>query len=57
MKFLDLKADESDGRPTLTDRLALEHATRISLTVAEALNPGIPISEIPPLTPLYLEFG
>ena len=37
MHFLDLNADASDRRLTLTDRLALEHATKISLTVAEAL--------------------
>ncbi|MEY2488067.1 MAG: hypothetical protein QOC70_9 [Verrucomicrobiota bacterium] len=55
MQFLDLDAEEFDLRLTLTDRLALEGAAKTSATVAEALGAGIPISEIPPLTPLYLE--
>jgi hypothetical protein len=33
-----------------------ETAIEIRLTVAEALSPGIPIVEIPPLTAFYLEF-
>ncbi|HEX7517926.1 MAG TPA: alpha-amylase family glycosyl hydrolase [Chthoniobacterales bacterium] len=57
LQFLDLSADESDSQLTLTDRLGLEHATKISSTVAEALNAGLPITEIPPLTSFYLEFG
>jgi glycosidase len=57
IQFLNLNADAADSRLAVTDRLALEHATKISLTVAEALDAGIPISEIPPLMPLYLEFG
>ena len=56
MQFLDLNANEPNGPLILTDRLALEDATRISSTVAEAVSAGIPISEIPPLTPFYLEF-
>jgi glycosidase len=54
MHFLNETADE---RLTLTDRLLLEDTMRISLPFAEALGAGILIPEIPPLTPLYLEFG
>jgi hypothetical protein len=57
MHFLDLNVAATDRRLTLIDRLAVEHTTKISSTVGEALAAGIPISEIPPLTPLYLEFG
>ena len=55
MQFLDLNADKSNRRLVLTDRLALEDPTRTSSTVAEALNAGIPIVEISPLTSFYFE--
>jgi hypothetical protein len=55
--FLDLNETASDTRVTLADRLALEPATKILSTVAEATSAGLPISVIPPLTPLYFEFG
>lgn len=54
VQFLDLGAEEL-GTLALTDRLALEQATKISSTVAEARDAGLPISEIPPLTSFYLE--
>ena len=54
--FLDL--NENAGRKIeFSDRLGSARGSEISSTVAEALGAGIPISEIPPLTPLYLEFG
>jgi glycosidase len=56
MQFLDLSAHGSDRQLTLTDRLAPEPALKISSTATEALNEGIPIPEIPPLTSFYLEF-
>ncbi len=39
----------------LSERLDPTRASKIRSTVAEALGAGIPIAEIPPLTPLYLE--
>jgi glycosidase len=54
LQFLDLNPDES-RRLALTDRLVPEHATRISVDVAEALSAGIPIVEILPLSSFYLE--
>ena len=56
MHFLNL--NEAVAREVeLNDRLAAAHAARISSTIAEALGAGVPISAIPPLTPLFLEFG
>jgi glycosidase len=57
MQFLDLNENRSDARLTLTDRLAPSPSIRIPSTIAEASSAGIPISEIPPLTPHYLEVG
>jgi len=57
MQFLDLDSNASDTRLTLIDRLALDPPTKITSTVGEALNGGLPISRIPPLTPLYLELA
>jgi len=54
LQFLDLSAEEA-GTLALTDRLALKQTTKISSTVADARNAGIPISELPPLTSFYLE--
>jgi glycosidase len=54
LQFLDLNADVSTTL-ALTDRLALEQATKISSTLGEARDAGLPISEIPPLTSFYLE--
>jgi hypothetical protein len=54
LRFLDLNRDES-SRLALTDRLALERAAKISSTVAEARDAGLPIVEIPPLTSFYFE--
>jgi glycosidase len=57
MQFLDLSVNTSDAQLTLTDRLAPSPSIRVTSTIAEVSSAGIPISEIPPLTPLYLEFG
>ena len=54
LHFLDLNGDES-SRLDLTDRLALERAAKISSTVAEARDAGLPIVEIPRLTSFYFE--
>jgi glycosidase len=54
--FLNLN-ETANRKIKLSDRLGSARASEISSTVAEALGAGIPISEIPPLTPLYLEFG
>jgi hypothetical protein len=56
MHFLNL-TETADRKIEFSDRLGPPRAPEISSTVAEALGAGIPISEIPPLTPLYLEFG
>jgi glycosidase len=56
MHFLNLN-ETTNRKIELNDRLGPARASEISSTVAEALGEGIPISEIPPLTPLYLEFG
>ncbi|PYJ09871.1 MAG: hypothetical protein DMF06_08445 [Verrucomicrobia bacterium] len=42
---------------SLVDRLAQAPTLELRSTAAEALSSGIPIPEIPPLTPLYLEFS
>ena len=55
MQGVDLNPAKPEQQLTLIDRLAPNEATQINSTVAEALSPGIPLSEIPPLTPLYLE--
>ena len=56
LHFLNL--DENANRNIeLNDRLGAARASEIRSTVAEALGAGISISEVPPLTPLYLEFG
>ena len=57
MRFLGLGETASDTRVTFTDRLAPSPSFQIASTIAEASNTGISISEILPLTPLYLEFG
>jgi glycosidase len=56
MHFLDLN-ETANRKIEFNDRLGPARPLAIRSTVAEALNPGIPISTIPPLTPLYLEFG
>jgi glycosidase len=56
MHFLNLN-ETANRKIELSDRLGPARALEISSTVAEALEAGIPISEIPPLTPLYFEFG
>lgn len=56
MHFLNLN-ETANGKIKLSDRLGPARASEIGSTVADALGAGIPISEIPPLTPLYLEFG
>jgi hypothetical protein len=50
-----LELNES-ARIDLSNRLATAPALEISCTVSEAIGLGIPVSEILPLTPLYLEF-
>jgi hypothetical protein len=58
MRFLDLDVRGNQWiELALTDRLALEDVTKTRSTAAEALDTGLPLQEIPPLTPLYLEFG
>ena len=57
LHFLDLSETASGTRLTLTDRLAPSTSIRITSTIAEASSTGIPISEIPSLTPHYFEFG
>jgi glycosidase len=54
LQFLDLNSDES-GTLAFTDRLALEKATKIRSTAAEARDAGLPIAEIPSLTSFYFE--
>jgi len=54
-RFLDWN-EPADRKIELSDRLG-PNATEIQSTIFEALGAGIPISEIPPLTPLYLECG
>jgi glycosidase len=56
MHFLNLN-ETANGKIKLSDRLGPARASEIGSTIAEALGAGIPISKIPPLTPLYLEFG
>jgi glycosidase len=57
IRFLGLGETASDTRVTFTDRLAPSPSFQIASTIAEASNTGISISEILPLTPLYLELG
>jgi len=54
LRFLDLNGP-AERKIELSDRLGPPHRTRIRSTILEALGAGISISEIPPLTPLYLE--
>jgi hypothetical protein len=56
MHFLNLN-ETANRKIELSDRLGPARALEISSTVTEALGAGIPISEIPPLTALYFEFG
>jgi glycosidase len=55
IKFLGLSGDLPNQQLKLTDRLAANYTAEINSTVAEALGAGIPIKDIPPLTPFYLE--
>jgi len=55
MRFLNLH--ETAGEEIeLSERLGSARPSKIRSTVAEAVGTGIPILEIPALTPLYLEF-
>jgi hypothetical protein len=56
LQFLDLIAGDSHQRLVLIDRLAPENETEIHSTVAEASRAGLPVTEVPPLTPLFFEF-
>ena len=56
LQFLDLIGGDSLQRLVLIDRLALENGTEIHSTVAEASSAGLPVPEVPPLTPLFFEF-
>jgi hypothetical protein len=56
LQFLDLIAGDSGQRLVLVDRLALENETEIHSTVAEASSTGLPVPEVPPLTPIFFEF-
>jgi hypothetical protein len=53
LRFLDW-SEPADREIALNDRLGSD-ATEMQSTILEALGAGIQISEIPPLTPLYLE--
>jgi len=55
-QFLDL-IETANSKILLRDRLEPASSSEIRTTVTEALGAGIPVSEIPPLTPLYLEIG
>ena len=55
MHFLNLIALPNEAIE-LSERLSPTRTSKIRSTVVEALATGIPIFEIPPLTPLYLEF-
>jgi hypothetical protein len=54
VRFLDWN-EPADRKIELSDRLGPPHGAEIRSTILEALGAGILISEIPPLTPLYLE--
>ena len=56
MQFLDLREDAA-SKIVLSDRLEPAYTMEIESTVSEALGTGIPISEIPPLTSFFFEFG
>jgi hypothetical protein len=56
LRFLDWN-EPADRKIELSDRLGPSNTTKIRSTILEALGAGIPISEIPPLTPLYLELN
>jgi hypothetical protein len=57
MEFLDL--GEMSGATPLKflDRLSGDQASEIRSTFEEARDVGLPLAEIPALTPFYLEFG
>jgi glycosidase len=57
LQFLGLGENAFDTRLTFTDRLAPSPSFQTASTIAEVLNTGFLISEIVPLTSLYLEFG
>jgi glycosidase len=56
MRFLDWN-EPADRKIELSDRLGPARTTKLRSTILEALDTGIPIPEIPPLTPLYLELN
>ena len=55
LKFLDLSDQLAHPKLKLIEWLS-EQSIGIRLTPAEAVTPGIPIAEMPPLTALYFEF-
>jgi glycosidase len=57
MEFLDLDRNRPETPLKFIDRLATTNAMEMTSYVGEALNNGLPIARIAPLTAFYLEFG
>jgi glycosidase len=55
LQFLDLSGNPHDTQLRLADRLS-EDGIETGLTIAEVVDAGIPIIEIPPLSAFYFEF-
>ncbi len=55
LRFLELRDQPADAKLKLIEWLS-EQSIDIRLTMAEAINAGIPIREIPPLSAFYFEF-
>jgi hypothetical protein len=55
LHFLDLDDQATHPKLKLIEWLS-DESIGLRLTSAQAVNPGIPIREIPPLSPLYFEF-
>jgi len=57
MEFLDLSESSAGRALKFVDRLARTQELETIITVEEVRAAGFPLSEIAPLTPLYLEFS
>ncbi|HEV2096797.1 MAG TPA: hypothetical protein VGQ82_09865, partial [Chthoniobacterales bacterium] len=57
LAFLDLASIDPTTSLVLTDRLAAREPLTATFLLREASDSGIRIEDIPPLTPLYLEFN
>jgi hypothetical protein len=55
LHFLDLSDEAAQPKLKLIEWLS-EESIGLRLTGAQAVNPGIPIREMPPLSALYFEF-